>query len=716
MQAGWRNPTIFFLVFLLFLLTGPLPAAGGNEVDIKLNGERLRYDVSPYIDENSRTIVPVRFVAEDLGGDVEWDRENRRVEIVKGDLVLELWIDEQEARVNGEAVALDTSPALNAGRTMVPIRFVSETFGLEVEWERETRTVLLHTAEEPEGDPSSPPGEYPVNELETKAVVNAPVVNVREGPNQEIYEVLTQAKEGTVLSVSGKSGDWYRVLLPGEAEKEGWIAGWLLELEEKEPADPDSDLDEKPGEEPEEKPDEEPEEKPEEKEEEPPVEDEERLPPGEGIADLPEELISTPDAVLVMKDAVNVRIGAGLDYGQAGQVRKGHWLEVREKKNGWYRVSYEGDGGSREGWVAGWLVAPHFSGKGVESPSKGYDGETKGQLIDVWQSGSTSPGGEAEDEPDDEQGRELPGIEELKLERFGEELVVEVRADARLELPRSFRLDNPSRLVFDFQALLQGSGEGPSFRVDREGVPVKVVRTGQFDEETVRLVFELSGAVTPSVRFIEEGRGVQVTIRPFRSEGQTVVIDPGHGNMNSWGGTDPGAIGPSGITEREVVMEISLRLGRILQEKGISTIFTRIGETSLGASERAAAANISGSELLLSIHANAAHDRNISGTMTFYCVPDSELKEQLEACRGLAELVQEEMLHGLRREDKGVRTGSFTILRQSRVPAALAEVAFISNPEEEKLLSSPDFQQLAAESMAKGIERFLARTGEAVGH
>ncbi len=112
-----------------------------------VNDERARLDAPPMIEEG-RTILPVRFIAQAMGAEVLWDAEDRRVTIQKGDDMIELWIDSNLARVNGDFQLVDPdNDSVRAkiipgtGRTMVPVRFVAETLGAEVFWDEATKTI-----------------------------------------------------------------------------------------------------------------------------------------------------------------------------------------------------------------------------------------------------------------------------------------------------------------------------------------------------------------------------------------------------------------------------------------------------------------------------------------------------------------------------------------------------------------------------------------------
>lgn len=105
-------------------------------------------DVPPFI-ENNRTMVPFRFIGEELGADIEWYPEERKVEYILDENVIELWIGENTARLNGEDVMLDEDPSIRPfiknSRTVVPIRFISEALGFEVTWNEETKEIIIES-------------------------------------------------------------------------------------------------------------------------------------------------------------------------------------------------------------------------------------------------------------------------------------------------------------------------------------------------------------------------------------------------------------------------------------------------------------------------------------------------------------------------------------------------------------------------------------------
>lgn len=126
---------------------------GGNRIILKIGNEdvitgnvRKVLEVPPFI-QNNRTMVPFRFIGEELGAEIDWDGEERKVEYKLGDNILELWIGNNTARINGEEVMLDDDPSIRPfiinSRTVVPVRFISETLGFEVTWNNETQEITI---------------------------------------------------------------------------------------------------------------------------------------------------------------------------------------------------------------------------------------------------------------------------------------------------------------------------------------------------------------------------------------------------------------------------------------------------------------------------------------------------------------------------------------------------------------------------------------------
>ena len=134
--------TTFFLVILLIVLPTRTVSASSKDITVLLDGLPVHFDVSPQI-VNERTLVPFRFIAEALNVGVTWDGTTRTVAAENSGTRVLLQIDNQTAWVNGSAVILDSPPLILKGRTLIPLRFFSEAFACQVDWNEETRTVRI---------------------------------------------------------------------------------------------------------------------------------------------------------------------------------------------------------------------------------------------------------------------------------------------------------------------------------------------------------------------------------------------------------------------------------------------------------------------------------------------------------------------------------------------------------------------------------------------
>ncbi len=198
------------------------------------------------------------------------------------------------------------------------------------------------------------------------------------------------------------------------------------------------------------------------------------------------------------------------------------------------------------------------------------------------------------------------------------------------------------------------------------------------------------------------GEGAEAVVEVSRSPvyRKLIFLDPGHG------GADPGATGSSGLMEKELNLDLALRLRQLLVEAGAEVALSRESDVFVPLYERPRAANSLGAAAFLSIHANANPKNYESGTETYYH-PDRP------GSRELALEVQKKLVEALKLLDRSARpTRDFVVVREATMPAVLAEVAFLSNAAEEKLLADPVFRQKAAAALAEGIMSYFRNRSE----
>ena len=179
-----------------------------------------------------------------------------------------------------------------------------------------------------------------------------------------------------------------------------------------------------------------------------------------------------------------------------------------------------------------------------------------------------------------------------------------------------------------------------------------------------------------------------------------VVIDPGHG------GPDSGAIGIGGLRETDVVLDVSKIVTNILNKKGVKVKMTRTNEIDLDLGPRVSMANNTKADIFVSIHANASvgKKRNINGLETFYY---SGWKGRL-----LAEKIQKQIIKvSPGSPDRGVRRGSFFVIKQTNMPAVLVEIGFVTGKLDGSRLSKDMHRERVAYAIARGILEYLERIG-----
>jgi N-acetylmuramoyl-L-alanine amidase len=267
--------------------------------------------------------------------------------------------------------------------------------------------------------------------------------------------------------------------------------------------------------------------------------------------------------------------------------------------------------------------------------------------------------------------------------------VVDIATSGPVEF-RPFRLTEPDRLVVD----LPGVWAAGSPAAEVHSRSVTQVRLAQFDEGTARAVLDLGEAWAHSWDVSPDGKGIRLTVASSPVFGRTVVIDPGHG------GTDPGAV-KDGVYEKDINLDIALRLRQLLDSSGARVVMTREEDSSVQLSERSRMANEAMPDAIISIHCNSTTwDIFPSGTESYYfnSVPYSQ---------ELAALVHTCVVRELQLMDRKVRRGDYHMVRETRAPAVLVEVAFMSNGVDLQRLRDPESRQKAASGMFKGLSMYL---------
>ncbi len=323
------------------------------------------------------------------------------------------------------------------------------------------------------------------------------------------------------------------------------------------------------------------------------------------------------------------------------------------------------------------------------------------------------------------------------------------------------KLINPDRIFIDIMgSIVKLEDTSKQIKID-DGV-VKTVRTAQFNEEITRVVFDLyQEARYDLFSLIEPDR---VVIDIFKSDEQAaisetppakpeeipapgpeiagkrvVIIDPGHG------GKDPGAIGPTGLKEKDVTLGIALYLEKLLKGVAIPTYLTRSKDEFVYLEDRTNFANQKNGFIFLSLHANSVlnHRPTAQGIETFVLsskymgasardvadrenrasrahpeldtdlakiIADLEESANINYSFDFADIIQKKLVEYLKLEDRGIKQAPFVVLKGVNMVAVIAEVAFLSNPKEEELLKTNKFRENAAQALFEAIKYYIENT------
>ena len=255
---------------------------------------------------------------------------------------------------------------------------------------------------------------------------------------------------------------------------------------------------------------------------------------------------------------------------------------------------------------------------------------------------------------------------------------------------------------------------------------------------------EVSGERPTSPKLVASAKPVPSSPRgddrSSREHRPRIVLDPGHG------GKDPGAIGAGGVVEKDVVLQLCLRLKRRLEVAGFEVLMTRDRDVFLSLEERTARANAAHPDLFVSVHANASHDTGASGIETYYLsnsgdratirlaqmenqlahmtgmrtadsdvswiVSDMIQSYKVEESSRLANVLQSDLIGAARKGEPGVRDlgakpGPFYVLVGAGMPAVLVEVGFVTHADEGRRIAADDYQGALTDGLVYGIGRFV---------
>lgn len=672
-----RVGSVFSLFLIVFCLLANIGYANENVLEgnftldgknvklpitkVKLDGKYLKGDVPPII-LNDRTLVPVRLVSENLGAKVTWDGKKYEVNIQKDDKKIVLKIDSYKAYVNGKEYTLpDKVPAkLISDRTMVPVRFVSEQLGVDVNWDSENRVVLL----ESQNDFTKVEDiEYSLDEVKIKLsdkttyndmnlinpdrliidlqdskmntpkdqyLVNGPIINkirvsqFAEDPMTSRVVVdlnymseynITQ--DNNIITIKFKIKDNYAKFKFEKNSKEEFVVNRDLKSKDK------------------------------------------------------SFYLEGPNRLVV--DLYNTKI-----YNDEPSVEK----EVDEKYVKSYKAYYYEDEHRtrvvltlKEGIDRSNIkitenetdinILFDFLDLKIDNEDLKYDFNSYNSILEVTKNIVENESSEDVEEDiieyDEWENKIKVNIDNKYIDLKDEEIEVNDY------FAKSIEVDKKS----DYTRINIYLKDDVIYKVlnkDKENIQIKLYKG-------------------------EENR---------RDGKYLVVIDPGHG------GKDPGAISPIDKTkEKELTLQISKLLNEKLVQNGYDTIMTRTDDTYPQLKERTEIANSKDADLFISIHINAVNKTDIHGIQNLYYPNDGEYANGRDN-QALAKIIHEELINQTGAADrKIVKRPNLVVIKYTEMPSVLIECGFLTNPDELKLMKSQEYQDKLVEGIYKGVQKYF---------
>jgi len=315
-------------------------------------------------------------------------------------------------------------------------------------------------------------------------------------------------------------------------------------------------------------------------------------------------------------------------------------------------------------------------------------------------------------------------VNSVELEETFDGYRVVIKGDGPIEGYKSFVYDSPQRFGVDIKNAVLAKEGG---NVKGDGDLIQDIRFSQFEQDTVRVVIDLSGKVAGKVSYSSDKTSVFIDfdkkqadeyeklgtvsvdgldVVDWRAAEKLVIIDPGHGGKDT--GSQAIRDGVEILNEKDVNLDVALRLDKMLKAAGVRTYILREADTTITLYDRPALANAANGDLYVSVHNNSSDKNpNARGVEVYYNSKANECDYGLYS-KSLAEAVYKEMTDLLKIPGRGAKSEpAYAVLNKTQMPAIIIEGAFLSNTEDLKLMMTDEFRQNYALAAAKAIIRTL---------
>jgi len=656
-----RKAAAFVLVFLLLMagteayalkeqqlilhMDGKQITYKAPPVTLKLNGKVLNPDV-PAVILDDRTLVPVRIITESTGADVVWDPQEYEVYINTGAKQVKLKIDSDQMEIDGEKITLEVPAKIINDRTMVPVRAVTEALGLDVGWDAATYTVSLTSPGADILDMKYDGAEDAIV-LKTTGSVTHKTMFLQE-PDRLVIDFSNTRFLSDTNRLDLDKGNIIRVRA-SQFEVNPYISRVVIDLTS--PSGYSIDYDE----------------------------DTNQLKirtvnTVTGISfkedrdrnrlaiettsrpDFQTMTLQRPDRIVV--DMFNTRLGGFKD----GSIAVG--------KDGIRAVRYSQ---FENNTVRAVIDLDHALQYNVESREEGLEVFIDGFPLETIEYAGTGW---------------KTGI-----------LSIDTGKQVRYNVAYDKDKKTLTVAIPDKDAVIE---EGEVYI--NNGVVDRIVSTPYDSSENAGyIVLHLKDEISHKVISPNRTDNIEIEVSgvPSHYRDMLIVIDPGHG------GQDPGA-NHGGVKEKDINLDVSRRLRALLEQLGFRTLMIREDDSFVDLYGRADIANAANGDVYISVHSNAHLTSSaMKGTQTLY-YPSEKSELDNRDNYTLAKIIQQELLKELKTDDRGlIPRENLVVTRETKMPAVIAELGFLTNDQERALLSTGEYRQKCAGALANGIVRYV---------
>ncbi|MBU5436420.1 N-acetylmuramoyl-L-alanine amidase family protein [Tissierella sp. MSJ-40] len=687
----WKVVLSFLVFFLLINSTGFAASKNGNinvningqnlsvkEVPIIMNGQTVTYNTPSFI-YIDRTLVPLTFITEKYGAKVDWNQKTKTATVNYKDKEIKLSIDSPMVYVNGKTMILDKNsiPKLvtfsnKDSKTMVPLAFISEVFGYEVGWDDINKVPYINSNSQDKPEENKGIGDITNISIDKGSTKNNKVIingnkslNFETSFLQDPYKLVIDIKDAKLNLKNTGNGQGSITVNDGtintieylQLSNDPNVTRVTINVNKKIEFDavPSSD--------------------------------------GKAIEVSFVNKVKSVDKELIDgKEAIVVR-GTKTPEINVVKLKNPERLVIDLMDS-----SLEGGTFFNYDYNLGFVKGVRVS---QFTPDNLYNAKDRiVRIVLDAKDGMTDPN--------------------VKIDTYEDKIVIypeknfwesiDYTADGKNRIVTINNLNETSYSVDFDSGKKKMEVTIPSSSVDlKEGVVV--IKDGLVDEmevvkvgtdTKVRIKFRRS--IDYSVLSKPVDNKVTISLKKddnVTSSDRLIVIDAGHG------GKDPGAVSPNKNKEKDINLNVSLKLNEKLTSLGYNTLMIRDTDDFVDLYERARIANDNYADVFISIHSNSNDNKSIDGIQVLYC-PAAKSEKKEEDDHPLAKIMMEEMTKGTGAKNRGiVQRPGLVVLRETKMPAVLLEIGFLTNPDEEKLITNSDYQNKLVDSIIKGVERYF---------